>query len=48
MSVRWEDIGIYHAVRVRDLWSHQDLGLIPEEYSTSVPAHGVVMLRVSR
>ena len=48
MSVRWEDIGIYHAVRVRDLWSHQDLGLIPEEYSATVPAHGVVMLRVSR
>src|ERR1035437_3531697 len=42
MSFRWEDIGIYHPVHVRDLWAHQDLGLIPEQYETNVPAHSVV------
>ena len=48
MSLKWEDIGIYHEAQVRDLWSHMDLGLIPDKYETNVPAHGVVMLRVSR
>ena len=46
MKVRWEDLGIYGPVEARDLWSHQGLGVIPNEYSTHVPAHGVVMLRV--
>jgi alpha-galactosidase len=48
MSFKWEDIGIHHAVHARDLWAHQDLGLIPEKYETNVPAHSVVMLRVVR
>jgi alpha-galactosidase len=46
MHIRWEDLGIYGAVEARDLWSHQDLGLLPREFSAQVPAHGVVLLRV--
>jgi len=45
--VRWEDLGIYSPAAARDLWSHQDLGVFPHEYSTQVPPHGVVMLRVT-
>ena len=46
MKVRWEDLGVYSPVAARDLWSHQDLGVLPHEYSTHVPAHGVALLRV--
>jgi alpha-galactosidase len=46
MHVQWQDLRIYGPVEARNLWSHQDLGLLPEGYSAHVPAHGVVMLRV--
>jgi alpha-galactosidase len=46
IHVRWEDLGIYGSAEARDLWSHQNLGVIPHEYSAHVPTHGVVMLRV--
>jgi len=46
IDIRWDELGIYGPVDARDLWSHQDLGVLPLEYSTHVPSHGVVMLRV--
>lgn len=47
MYIRWENLGIYGPVAARDLWMHRDLGILPTDYSTQVPAHGVVMLRVA-
>jgi alpha-galactosidase len=47
MDIRWENLGIFRSVAVRDLWTHRDLGVFPTDYSTQVPAHGVVMLRVA-
>lgn len=46
IEVQWEDLGIYGPAGVRDLWSNRDLGTMPKSYSSQVPAHGVVMLRV--
>ncbi len=46
MSIDWEDLGIYSAAAVRDLWKHQDLGILNDKFSAVVPAHGTVMLRV--
>src|SRR5713226_9061350 len=46
MTVRWADLGI-STPRVRDLWLHQDIETQGPEYTVVVPAHGVVMLRVS-
>ena len=46
MKASWSDLGIKQARRVRDLWSHQDLQNAATAYSTSVPSHGVAMLRV--
>ena len=34
--------------KARDLWAHQTVPWSESEYSTSVPAHGVVMLRLSK
>jgi hypothetical protein len=46
MSVQWSDLDLVEEATVRDLWSHTDLGSFPTGYSTSVPSHGVVMLKV--
>src|SRR5437667_781413 len=47
--VKWSDLGLKSApVRVRDLWTHSDLKLDGLEYSSTVPVHGVVMLRLSK
>src|SRR6266850_7756550 len=46
--VKWADLGLKSApARVRDLWAHSDLKLDGVEYSVTVPAHGVVMLRMA-
>jgi len=47
VSVKWSDVGITEKWRVRDLWLHQDIEWPGPEYSVTVPAHGVVMLRLS-
>jgi alpha-galactosidase len=46
MHIPWKELGIYGPATARDLWAHRNLGLFPREYSTQVPAHGVVLLRV--
>ena len=45
MTVNWSDLRIKHPGKVRDLWSHSDVA-VGAGYSTSVPGHGVVLLRV--
>ena len=46
IHVLWQDLGLGAEVQVRDLWQRQDLGL-QSEYSTVIPAHGAVLLKVS-
>jgi alpha-galactosidase len=47
VSVKWTDAGFTHAPRrARDLWLHKNVALHGLEYSTPVPAHGAVVLRV--
>jgi alpha-galactosidase len=48
VTVRWADLGISGPSRLRDLWLHQDLTWPAAEYTTTVPGHGVVLLRSSR
>src|ERR1700722_10888916 len=49
LSVRWSDVGLESApTHARDLWAHTDVALIGEEYFATVPAHGVVMLRLAK
>jgi alpha-galactosidase len=49
ITVKWPDLGLKTAPsRARDLWTHSELKLDGAEYSVIVPAHGVVMLRVSK
>jgi len=46
MSVKWKDLDLLGAASVRDLWLHSDLGTMDSMYTSSVPSHGVVMLKV--
>jgi len=52
--VRWDDVGLPPGrAQVRDLWTHQDLGIhedtgaYADRLQTVVPPHGVVMLRIT-
>lgn len=41
-------VGLEGPVHARDLWAHGDLGTLQTSYTATVPAHGVVMLRLER
>ena len=47
ISASWWRLRISGPARVRDLWTHADLGAFTERFSATVPAHGVVMVRVT-
>jgi alpha-galactosidase len=42
----WESIGCKGRHKVRDLWRQRDLGMFNHEFSSAVPRHGVVLVRV--
>jgi alpha-galactosidase len=48
MTLRLKDVGWRGPAAARDLWTHEDVGVINGDYTVTVPAHGVVMLRLSR
>jgi alpha-galactosidase len=48
ISVNWNTVGLAgKQLRGRDLWKHADVALSGDSYSAPVPAHGVVLLKVS-
>ncbi len=47
ITVNWNDVDLKGSVSIRDLWAHTNLGSFSNSYTASVPAHGVVMLKVS-
>jgi len=48
ITVKWTDLGMKSApASARDLWAHGDLKLDGAEYSVTVPAHGVMMLKIA-
>ena len=49
ITVQWSALGIpTGAAMIRDLWNHSDLGMFSGSYTaSSVPSHGVVMLKVA-
>ncbi|MDR1157219.1 MAG: discoidin domain-containing protein [Oscillospiraceae bacterium] len=46
ITVNFDEIGFPGDVTARDLWAHQDLD-VGMSYTVNVPAHGVVVLKVS-
>ena len=47
IGASWWRLRLSGPARVRDLWAHADLGTAADHVSATVPAHGVVMLRVT-
>jgi alpha-galactosidase len=48
VRLAWTDLKLRGPLQVRDLWAHADRGRLAESFTANVPAHGVVMLRLSR
>jgi alpha-galactosidase len=47
ITASWRAFGIRGPARVRDLWAHADLGTFTGRFAATVPAHGVVMVRIT-
>ncbi len=47
VTATWKDVGAAGKCAVRDLWRQKDLGSFATEFSTTVPSHGVVLVRVT-
>ena len=45
---RWTDLKLSGPQPVRDLWQHKDLGVSTNEFTATVPRHGVVLVRIGR
>jgi len=46
LTVNWSDLGLKGRLHVRDLWRQNNLGKFKNSFSTTVPRHGVVLIRV--
>jgi alpha-galactosidase len=46
LGVEWSALELEGKVQARDLWKHEAVEVSDKDYSTTVPAHGVVMLKV--
>ena len=47
MKVTWSDLKLDGKRTVRDLWRQKDVGAFDAEFSTPVPRHGVVLVKIS-
>jgi len=49
ITANWSDIGIStgRSCKVRDLWNHEDLGIFVDSFTSLVPTHGAVMVKIS-
>ena len=47
VSIRWSSLKLNKTPNVRDLWAHADRQSSPEGFTANVPAHDVVLIRVS-
>jgi alpha-galactosidase len=43
-----KEMGFPRPVKARDVWAAKDLGTITDDYKTTIPKHGVVLLSVQR
>jgi alpha-galactosidase len=46
VTVKFSDLGVGSSMEVRDLWAGKDLGKFDNSFTTEVPVHGVVLLRM--
>jgi alpha-galactosidase len=47
VTVRWSDLGFRHALAVRDVWDHTNLGPSAAAFTTTLVGHGSRLLQVT-
>lgn len=47
VTVRWSDLDLHGAAKVRDLWQHQNLGEFPQEFGAPLEPHGSRLLTIT-
>ena len=47
-TVSWTELGLEGRYRVRDVWRQKDIGKFKDSFHSQVPAHDVVLVRLSR
>ncbi len=47
VTVRWSDLGFRHALAVRDVWNHTNLGPSAAAFTTTLAGHGSRLLKVT-
>jgi alpha-galactosidase len=47
-SVNFSDIGLKGKFKIRDLWRQKDLGTFREKFETTVPGHGIVLVKMTK
>ena len=48
ITLSFKDLGVQGSPRIRNLWTHADLGPFTESYTTEVPRHGAVLVRIKQ
>jgi alpha-galactosidase len=48
VTAKWSDVGLSGSLPVRDLWQHKDLGKFADAFTTTVPRHGAVMVKIGK
>ena len=46
-TLLWEESGLKGPQRLRDLWRQKDLGTFEGKFSAEIPAHGVILLKLT-
>jgi alpha-galactosidase len=46
VTANWSDLGLTGKQKVRDLWRQKDLGKYKDQFSATIPRHGVVLVRI--
>jgi alpha-galactosidase len=44
-TINFADIKLHAQLMLRDLWRQQNLGVFKNSFTTSIPSHGVVLLK---
>jgi alpha-galactosidase len=48
VTAKWSDLGVKGKHVVRDLWRQQDLGKFKDQFTASVPPHGVALVKIAK
>ncbi len=46
VAASWSEIGVTGKAKVRDLWSHKNLGVFQGEFQANLPAHGCELVKI--